>query len=77
MSQEEAVEQITKIPPELQAPQPKKENDPKKVAAGKKLAEYNKKAKAALEREKRREALERENKRDVEGETVGVSAPYV
>ena len=52
MSQEEAVEQITKTPPELQAPQLKKEKDPKKVAAGKKLAEYNKLAKEALKREK-------------------------
>ena len=56
MSQEEAVEQITKTPPELQAPQLKKEKDPKKVAAGKKLAEYNKLAKEALKREKEHEA---------------------
>ena len=50
MSQEKAVEQITKVPIELQAPE--KEKDPKKVAAGKKLAEYNKKAKEALERDR-------------------------
>ena len=34
---------------------PQKEKDPKKVAAGKKLAEKNRKAKAALEREVKRE----------------------
>ena len=33
----------------------KREKDPKKVAAGKKLAEYNKKAKEALAREMKRE----------------------
>ena len=64
MSQEEAVEHITKVPTELQAP--KKEKNPKKIAAGKKLAEYNKKAKEALEREKKREA---EKKSDAEGDT--------
>mgnify|MGYP001792777409 FL=1 len=51
-----SVEQITKTPSELQAPPPKKEKDPKKVAVGKKLAECNKKAKEALFREKKREA---------------------
>ena len=53
----EEVEQITKTPSELQAkPTPKKEKDPKKVAAGKKLAKYNKKAKEALGRKKKHEA---------------------
>ncbi|EDO40112.1 predicted protein [Nematostella vectensis] len=49
------VEQITKDP----LPRKKsaaKEKDPRKVAAGKKLAEYNRKAKEALAREMKREA---------------------
>ena len=41
----EEVEQITKTPVTESV---KKEKDPKKVAAGKKLAEYNRKAKEAL-----------------------------
>ena len=45
MSEEE---QIIKDLTDLQ---PMKEKDPKKVAAGMKLAEYDKKAKAALESE--------------------------
>ena len=76
MSQEESGDQITKVPPEPQTPQPNKEKDPRKVAAGKKPAEYNKKAKAALKRENKREAIERENKREAaktEGETIGSS----
>ena len=51
---EKAVEQITKLPTELQA-QPKKEKDPKKVTACKKLAAYNKETKEALESERERE----------------------
>ena len=48
---EEVVEQIT-VDPVVKDKEPKKrEKDPKKVAAGKKLAEYNKKAKEALARE--------------------------
>ncbi|EDO41662.1 predicted protein [Nematostella vectensis] len=46
------VEQITKNP----QPTKSREKDPKKVAAGKKLAEYNRKAKEALAREMKREA---------------------
>lgn len=46
------VEQITKNP----QPTKSKVKDPKKVAAGKKLAEYNRKAKEALAREMKREA---------------------
>lgn len=48
------VEQITKNP----QPTKSKEKDPKKVAAGKKLAEYNRKAKEALAREIKRESEE-------------------
>ena len=46
-------EQITKVPDAKPA---SKTKDPKKVAAGKKLAELNKKAKDALAREMKREA---------------------
>jgi len=46
------VEQITKQPQLTKS----KEKDPKKVAAGKKLAEYNRRAKEALAREIKREA---------------------
>ena len=45
-------EQITKPAPKVK---PQREKDPKKVAAGKKLAEKNRKVKAALEREIKRE----------------------
>ena len=45
-------EQITKPAPKVK---PQKEKDPKKVAAGKKLAEKNRQAKAALKREIKRE----------------------
>ena len=52
---DKVVEQITKDPlPEKKSAS--KEKDPKKVAAGKKLAEYNRKAKEALAREMKREA---------------------
>ena len=51
-------EQITKPAPKVK---PQKEKDPKKVAAGKKLAEKNRQAKAALEREIKREIAEKEN----------------
>ena len=46
-------EQITKVPKPVYK---LKTKDPKKVAAGKKLAELNKKAKDALAREMKREA---------------------
>ena len=48
----ESEEQITKPAPKGK---PQREKDPKKVAAGKKLAEKNRQAKAALEREVKRE----------------------
>jgi len=51
---ETEVEQITAPPTEPKKP----EKDPKRVAAGKKLAEYNKKAKSALQREVEREKEE-------------------
>ena len=49
------VEQITKDPCDESTKSPK-QKDPKKVAAGKKLAESNKKAREALAREMKREA---------------------
>ena len=52
---DEVVEQITKDPAAKEKDPKKKEKDPKKVAAGKKLAEYNKRAKEALARETARE----------------------
>ena len=59
-------EQITKPAPKVK---PQREKDPKKVAAGKKLAEKNRKAKAALEREVKREReiaeKEKENENSV------------
>ena len=54
-------EQITKPAPKVK---PQKEKDPKKVAAGKKLAEKNRQAKAALEREIKREIAEREQENE-------------
>ena len=50
----EDVEQITKAP--VESNDRTKEKDPKKVAAGKRLAEYNKRAKEALKEKIKREA---------------------
>ena len=54
----EEVEQITKTP--IESNVKTKEKDPKKVAAGKKLAEYNKRAKEALKEKIKREAEKEE-----------------
>ena len=54
-------EQITKPAPKVKQ---QKEKDPKKVAAGKKLAEKNRQAKAALEREIKREIAEKEKENE-------------
>ena len=54
-------EQITKPAPKVK---PQKEKDPKKVAAGKKLAEKNRQAKAALEHEIKREIAEKEKENE-------------
>ena len=54
-------EQITKPAPKVK---PQREKDPKKVAARKKLAEKNRQAKAALERELKREIAEREQENE-------------
>ena len=50
----EEVEQITKTP--IESNVKTKEKDPKKVAAGKKLAEYNRRAKEALKEKMKRDA---------------------
>ena len=55
-------EKITKPAPKVK---PQKEKDPKKVAAGKKLAEKNRQAKAALEREIKREIAEKEKENEI------------
>ena len=60
---DEVVEQITIDPPPPKNKKAVKEKDPKKVAAGKKLAEYNKRAKEALAREMKREARELNRKK--------------
>ena len=59
----EPEEQITKPAPKVK---PQREKDPKKVAAGKKLAEKNRQVKAALEREvkREREIAEREQENE-------------
>ena len=61
------VEQITKTP--IESNDRTKEKDPKKVAAGKRLAEYNKRAKEALKEKMRREAEretgESQNSKDI------------
>ena len=54
-------EQITKPAPKVK---PQKEKDPKNVAAGKTLAEKNRQAKAALEREIKREIAEKEKENE-------------
>ena len=58
------VEQITKTPA-VESNVKTKEKDPKKVAAGKKLAEYNKRAKEALKEKKRRDAEKEEESKDL------------
>ena len=64
------VEEITKTP--IESNDRTKEKDPKKVAAGKRLAEYNKRAKEALKEKMRREAEretgESQNSKDITAE---------
>ena len=60
------VEQITKTP--IESNVKTKEKDPKKVAAGKRLAEYNKRAKEALKEKMRREADKEEESKDLTAE---------
>ena len=58
---ERGSEQITKTPVQESV---KREKDPKKVAAGKKLAEHNRRAKEALKREMKREAEKAQEERE-------------
>lgn len=53
-------EEITKIPLKIK----KREKDPTKVAAGRKLAECNRKAKEALTREQQRESQSQSQKKE-------------
>ena len=62
------VEQITKDPVESNVKT--KEKDPKKVAAGKKLPEYNKRAKEALKEKMKRDA-EKEEERETGESAIG------
>ena len=62
----ELEEQITKPAPKGK---PQREKDPKKVAAGKKLAEKNRQAKAALDREIKREREMAEKEQENENST--------
>ena len=71
----EEVEQITKTPAiasvAVESNVKTKEKDPKKVAAGKKLAEYNRKAKEALKEKMKREAQEEEERETGESADSG------
>ena len=60
---EQGEERITADPVPENTDTKKKDKDPKKVAAGKKLAEYNKKAKEALAREMKREEKNKTERR--------------
>ena len=60
------VEEITKTP--IESNVKTKEKDPKKVAAGKRLAEYNKRAKEALKEKMKREAEKEEESKDLTAE---------
>ena len=66
------VEEITKTPVESNVKT--KEKDPKKVAAGKKLAEYNRKAKEALKEKMKREAEKAQENEVIEERETGESA---
>ena len=63
----EDVEQITKTPA-VESNVKTKEKDPKKVAAGKRLAEYNKRAKEALKEKMKRDAEKEEESKDLTAE---------
>ena len=64
----EDVEQITKTP--IESNVKTKEKDPKKVAAGKKLAEYNKRAKEALKEKMKRDAEKSQEEERETGESA-------
>ena len=70
-------ERITRDPPKEEKTTGKKVKDPKKVSAGKKLAEYNKKAKEALAREMEREKEQERNKNEEENTQSSESKPWL
>ena len=70
----EDVEQITKAP--IESNVKTKEKDPKKVAAGKKLAEYNRRAKEALKEKMKRDA-ENEEDRDEQSKTLTAAEGWI
>ena len=68
------VEQITKTPiTESKV----KEKDPKKVAAGKKLAEYNRKSKEALKEKMKREAEKEEERETGERQSKALEGGWI
>ena len=71
------VEEITKTPPQESVASKTKEKDPKKVAAGKKLAEYNKRAKEALKEKMKREAEKEEERETSESQSKGGWIPEI
>ena len=77
----EEVEQITKTPAiasvAVESNVKTKEKDPKKVAAGKKLAEYNKRAKEALKEKMKREAEKEEERETGESALEGGWIPEI
>jgi len=70
------IEQITNNSPSEKSGSVKVK-DPKKVAAGKKLAEYNKKAKDALAREMKRDAAEREDQGELDESETNSGGPWI
>ena len=69
------VEEITKTP--VKESVKTKEKDPKKVAAGKKLAEYNKGAKEALKEKIKRDAEKEEERETGESQSKGGWIPEI
>ena len=69
------VEEITKTP--VTESVKTKEKDPKKVAAGKKLAEYNKRAKEALKEKMKREADKEEERETGERQSKALEGGWI
>ena len=70
----EEVEEITKTPVKESV---KKEKDPKKVAAGKKLAEYNRRAKEALKEKMKHEAEKVPEKEEGESQSKALTEGWI
>ena len=71
------VEEITKTPAITSVASKTKDKDRKKVAAGKKLAEYNKRAKEALKEKIKREAEKEEERETGESQSKGGWIPEI